>query len=433
MDQAAVRKHVAAQPTVAVAARKGVGLAGIPAWVWVVAVIALGLTLVGLLAYGYFGERGQVPVQLTYSGLNVTIGVSIDGDVEGGSLRWGERLAPIERGVASFEFAGHMLTPGRQELALVLEVPGQDPEPYPAVIDVPLTIGLDEAGLSQDPAFVAVVVRAGEDVSVSVSLLVEGELQNLGGEASETSLETHYRVPVVAEAGTSVFRASVTVSGAQGTTVLDQIIVPVEVPISELLITDPLVHAVTERSEATISGRVTAGTTVLVNGTVVTVVGERFRQSVRLEANGEHRIRVEARTPGALPQVTEVQIRRTDDLRDEASRFGEDSSVRYEQLRDQSEELRGSKVRLSGEVYGTSQTAALPAYAQMLVRDCPRGERCPAWIRLPAGLELNRGDRVSVYGVGSGYQDFVVNGRDGQTRRQSVPRVDAVLVEPTRR
>jgi len=423
MDHAAARRQAAAQPTVAVAARGGVGLAGIPGWAWVAVAVSLGILLVGILAYGYFGDRGQVPVQITYSGLTVTIGVSVEAETAGSSLRWGERVARIEGGVASFELPGDSLAPGPQELALQLEVPGETPEPYPAVIDVPLTIGVDNAGLSEQPPFVSVVIRVAE----GVSLLVDGERQE-----PDASAVVRHRVMAVAEPDSGTFRSSVTVSGARGVTVLDEIRVPIEVPVAELRITDPLVSMITELREVEIAGRVASGSAVTVNGVTVPSEAGSFSQQVRLDEEGEHVLQVRVTAPGAVPQTRDIQIRRTFDLRGAAAEFGEDRSIRYEQLRERSEEIRGARILVAGEVYGASGDAR-PSYAQMLASECPRGERCPVWIRLPAGQSLTRGDRVEVYGLSSGYQDFVVNARDGQTRRQSVPRVDAVLVVPSRR
>ena len=49
----------------------------------------------------------------------------------------------------------------------------------------------------------------------------------------------------------------------------------------------------------------------------------------------------------------------------------------------------------------------------MLVRDCPRGERCPLWVTYPAATELTVDTNVRVLGTVAGEQRYrIESGRE---------------------
>jgi hypothetical protein len=88
---------------------------------------------------------------------------------------------------------------------------------------------------------------------------------------------------------------------------------------------------------------------------------------------------------------------------------------------------RGQHAAFEGRIYNAHVEGGRSAL-QILVRECPRGERCPLWVNYPAATEFTKDDWVRVLGVLQGEQQFRAD--DDQVR--SVPKLDAVFLLPAK-
>jgi hypothetical protein len=80
---------------------------------------------------------------------------------------------------------------------------------------------------------------------------------------------------------------------------------------------------------------------------------------------------------------------------------------------------------MEGRVYNVSVDAGHSAL-QILVRQCPKGQRCPLWVSYPTATELTTDSWVRVLGTLQGEQQF----RSETNELRSVPKVVAAFLLP---
>jgi hypothetical protein len=120
-------------------------------------------------------------------------------------------------------------------------------------------------------------------------------------------------------------------------------------------------------------------------------------------------------------------VRRVADLAAEAASYPVEAELTYSRIAQNPTIYRGHHVRMRGRVYNVDVRDGR-SDLQLLVSDCPRGQRCPLWVRYSAATDASVGAWVEVVGEIGGEQQFRARGGD---RVMSVPRVDAVFVLPS--
>jgi hypothetical protein len=153
----------------------------------------------------------------------------------------------------------------------------------------------------------------------------------------------------------------------------------------------------------------------------------RFLHAYPVPALGDATPRIVARAPDRAPATRTITIHRVADLAAEAAGFEFDRALTYARIAQSPAVYQGQRVALEGRVYNVDVQGGR-SVLQMLVRDCPAGQRCPLWVTYPAATDVTVESWVRVLGSVAGEQQF--RSESGQVR--TVPRVDATYVLPAR-
>src|SRR5690606_30113461 len=89
----------------------------------------------------------------------------------------------------------------------------------------------------------------------------------------------------------------------------------------------------------------------------------------------------------------------------EAATFVANAELTYARIAQNPATYRGQRVAYSGVVYNVDVRDGR-SVLQVLVDDCPAGERCPLWVTYPAATEAELRARVRVLGTVAGEQQF---------------------------
>ena len=94
-------------------------------------------------------------------------------------------------------------------------------------------------------------------------------------------------------------------------------------------------------------------------------------------------------------------------------------------------DLRVVQVGIEGEAFGRVYNVSVEAgrsALQMLVRECPKAQRCPMWVSYPAATDFTVDSWVRVLGVLQGEQQF----RSETDEVKVVPKVEAAFLLPSK-
>jgi hypothetical protein len=197
--------------------------------------------------------------------------------------------------------------------------------------------------------------------------------------------------------------------------------------VTMLTIDRPGPELITDRAVIEIAGEVEPGATVTIDGAAVEVRERRFLSRYSLPAVGEKKAQVVAMAEGKAPRALTLRLQRVSDLAKAAEGFVPDPAMSYVKLAQNAEIYRGQKIALEGRVYNVSVQGGHSAL-QVLVRECPKGKRCPLWVSYPAATELTVNSWVRVLGTVAGEQAFV--SETGEQKR--VPKVQAAFLLPAK-
>jgi hypothetical protein len=183
----------------------------------------------------------------------------------------------------------------------------------------------------------------------------------------------------------------------------------------------------TDSANIEVTGLVEQDAVVTVDGVTVPVTAGRFTQRITLSDMGERTIAVVARAHGKAPQTFNIQVTRVADLNDAAARFGVDRTLTYARIAAAPNSFVGQKIALEGLVFNVTQGGG-QSVVQMLVNDCPPGERCQVWVTFPAATTAQTNTNIRVIGTVGGEQQY----RSQSGRANTAPRVDAAFILPLR-
>ncbi len=385
-----------------------------------VALLVLVASGVGLFVALRGGGGPDVRVAVTRAAGGEALEVTVPGAEAGTKLRFGAMERPLEGDRATFPLAPDTLHVGANDITVVVVAPGGDAVSRAIALQLDFRVRADLGGLARPQPTLAIVV----DARPGSVVMLDGAPLPLDAAGHATRA---YPLDLAATRDgriTHVARYAITPPGgaaAEGA-------VTTEIPLTPLQLERPGLTVLTDRDSVEIAGAVDPAAMVTIDGVPVAASGGRFAHRFPLPAVGTHTPRVVAVAPGKAPHAVSLTLRRVASLEEEARTFGPDRSVTYARLRPAAAAFVGQRVAFEGRIYNVEVTRGT-SIVQMLVRDCPRGERCPLWVTYPAATELTVDTNVRVLGTVAGEHRY-----PNESGRENVdPRVDAAFLLPLAR
>lgn len=391
-------------------------------WVGVLflgAVVAVGLVAVGYLA---MSSPGGLSAEVVQSDAGEVLELRLATAAAGTRFRFHGEEQPIVDGRARFLLTADHLRVG--DNALTVEV--LDPDGTTRREHITLTLAYrvraDLVALDRAPPSIDIVV----EVPAGSEVTLEGEPLTIDAQGRGVRA---FPLAAVDDAGAvdMAVRYAITLPDSrEGGGESAEGVVRTRIPFATLQLDRPGAAVVTESAEIEVAGAVHRAARVEIDGESVPVQNGRFVHQVPLPEARSYDIRILAREPGKAPRAHTVVVRRVDDLRAEAEGFEPDPDLDYARIQPNPAIYRGRKIALEGRIYNVTVQSG-GSVLQLLVRDCPRGQRCPLWVQYPAASEASVNDWVRVLGTVAGEQQF----RSESERVITVPRVDAEYVLPS--
>jgi hypothetical protein len=386
----------------------------------VFALAALALIAAAALAYlGLRGERSSgVRVRVASEPEGESMVFEVPGAAQGTKLRFGGQEKPLAAGRASFALAPDSLRVGKNVVPYDLVRAGGEIESGKIALTVDYRVTLDTAPLRAGKAAVDVVVSAlpgskvwldGQPVTLDAQgRAVRNDPLKLGAGSGRIEHVVHYRVqPPSGETSVGELRTSI--------------------PVTTMEIDKPGVEVITDSSTIEIAGAVDRGASLTIDGKPVEVDGGRFLHRYPLPKPGKYAPQIVASSEGKAPHVLQISVDRVPDLAKAAQGFTVDPELTYAKIAQNPAIYRGQRIAVEGRVYNVNVEAGRSAL-QMLVRECPDGQRCPLWVSYHAATEFTVDSWVRVLGVVQGEQQF----RSETDEIKVVPKVEATFLLPAK-
>lgn len=387
---------------------------GVP---WVGILIGLGL-LVGVgagAAWWLFGRGPELRASIANSPEGEVLQVDVPGMPEGTKARFQGREAMLEAGRATFPLAANDLQLGDNTLTVDVVSPDGTVEQGSVVLSVTYRVRADLNSLQSDPPTLRILVDAKPGSTVTIDER-NVELDPTG--------HGFVDLPIDPQAEANVYERSISyrvlVDGepASGT-------VETQVPFATLQIDRPGATTVTDEEQVELAGMAHPEASVMLDGTVLETTEGRFVSHLDVPEIGEKDFTVIARRPGRAPRARVLRVQRVEDLEAHAASFPVDESLTYARITQNPESYRGQSASFEGRVYNVDVHQG-QTVLQIVVRDCPRGQRCPMWVTFDGASSAENNSWVRVVGHIGGEQQF----RSPSGQVMSVPRLDAVFVLP---
>jgi hypothetical protein len=354
-------------------------------------------------------------VQVSHEASGETLVVGVPGAEAGTRVRFAGSERPVASGAARFPLAPEALKLGANELAItVLGADGEARESRVAIeVDYRARFALD--GLVAPAPHVDLFIETTPGAKVSI----EGKPVSL--DASGRA-QAPLPVPAVRE-GSHTLRARYRVE-AEGKPAVDGQL-EASLPAASLVVESPSEGLRFEAPQLVIAGSAGSGAKVTVGGAEVPLTDGRFRKVLRMPEIGPMVLEVVARAPGQAPRQVTLHTERVASLALAAAAFTPDPGVTYRVLAADPGAQRGKTVGFDARVYNV-ETQGGKGVLQVLVGDCPKGERCPLWVETGELEAARKDDEVRILGTVLGEQQF----RSKQGAVQAVPSVRAEFVLP---
>lgn len=411
-DVSASTAEIAAQvvPGAASSRKSGTGMLVVAGVLAVVAVVAAAMALLG--------GGPEIRTRVVVSGAGDALEVEVPEAPSGTKIRFAGQEAELKAGVANLPLATDALKLGENVLGIDVISPDGSVSRQDVALRVDYRVRADLSSLEKDPPGVDVVVDAQPGSKVTLST------QDLALDAQGHAMKTY---PVSdTNGGTFGLEVPYVVETPDGVTHRSKL--NLVLPVTGLHIDRPGAEAVTEANSIEVAGAVEPGAKLTINGAAVQVVDKRFVHRVPLPKPGGYTINVTARAKDKAPHNVPLVVRRVQDMALAAASFQADKSLTYARIAQNPTIYRGQKVGFDGRVYNVLVENGR-SVLQLLVRDCPRAQRCPLWVELPQATDVTTNNWVRVLGTVAGSKEFDSN--RGET--QSVPSVAAQYVLPLAR
>ena len=383
-------------------------------------VLVLLVAAVGGGAYFYLHQsKPSLHAQVVRTETGDALQIDVPGAAAGSKVRFGGAEVPLVGGHATFPLAADALHAGDNDVAVGIVAPNGSVESSSVRLTLAYRVRADLGGLAADTPTIAIVV----DVPPATRVTVDGQAVALDARGHGT--HTVALAPLITPSATVVehtarYRIELAAGPEQGQ-------VSTRVPVTTLVVDRPGSEVVTDHPSVELAGAVDAGATLTLDGTSIPVSAGRFLHTFAMPATGTFRPVLVARAPGKAPRTVTLSVRRVADLAAEARSFAANPAIDYARLQPNPNIYRGEKIALEGRVYNVDVQGGR-SVLQILVRECPRGQRCPLWVTYPAATDATVNAWVRVLGTVAGEQQF----RSESNRVITVPRVDAAFVLPAR-
>ncbi len=382
----------------------------------VLAVLAA-LLLIGAGVAAVFLLRGGPEIRVAIEGAEEGEMLAFDvlGAVAGTKLRFDGEEVELEAGRGRFAVSPDDLHLGENTFVVDVVAPDGSSEQTTVVLSLPFRVRADLAALEGDEPSLRIVVDA---LNGSTVTLDEEEVAlDDSGHGAKT-----FELDPASDAGS--YERSVHYRVVQGDAVFEGE-VPVSIPFASLEIDRPGPEAITDRGTVEIAGAAHPDAQVQINGESVEVNDEGRFLVTRALQSGENELRIVASQPQRAPRLRVLRLRRVADLAAEAAGYAVNGELTYSRVAGDADAYRGQRVAFTGRVYNVNVHEGRSAL-QIVVSECPRGERCPLWVRYDGAAPAELNSWVRVLGELAGQQQF--RSRQGEVR--SVPRLDAAFVLP---
>ena len=367
--------------------------------------------LAGLLIWHFYGGP-NVGVRIVQGDTGEALEIAVPDAPPNAKVRFASAEQGLRGGVALFPLAADALALGDNDLSIGI-VRGGEVETTQVRLHVAYRARVDTSGLERPEPALDVIIEA-----------LPGSKVTLDG--APLPLDARGRgarsYPVGPQTGTKLaFEARYAIQPAEGPATEGAL--TLALPVTSVQVDRPGSGVTSDQPSIQVVGAVEAGATITVDGQPVKAEGSRFRAQVRLPSVGEHTIRVRARSPGKAPREISLAVTRVADLAEAAAGFEPDPQLTYARVAEEPSAYRGRKVAFEGRVYNVEVTSGA-SHLQLLVKDCPRGQRCPLWVELSQATEIAVDTSVRVLGTVAGVQQF----RSERGQVHTVPSVHAQYV-----
>jgi hypothetical protein len=384
-----------------------------PAKLRLIATVAGSIVLVAGALWLLRGKAPAAEARVIPGASGDALEISLPQGTAATQIAFADKVIPVAEGRARFELAEGTLHLGRNDLSIrIIDAAGEATETQLA-LEVDYRAHFDLAGLSGvvPSADLVIATLPGSVVTVEGKPLVL-DAQGRGKQSIRVAASGADAQPLgvryhVEPAGKPAVDAELKAL----------------LPSAQVTLESPLDGLMTDADHVIIRGSAAPATAVSVNGQEAPVQGGHFRARLALDAFGNHQIAIVARAAGRAPRAISVHAERVASLAAAAASYEADSSVTYTALRADAEGLAGKQAAFDGRVYHVQEHAG-HTVLQLLVVDCPRGERCPLWVELGELTEVAKDSQVRVLGTILGKQQFVSK----QGAVQTVPSLRAAFV-----
>jgi len=381
------------------------------------ALFGLLLVAAGVLGYLALGDKApDVRVHVVSEAGRDSLEFEVPGAQPGTRIRFGGQEQALVAGRARFGLAADAIRVGENVVLFDLVTLEGEVDAGRIGLQVDYRATLDTGPLRAGKAAVDVVIAARPGTKILLDgkpimldkdgRAVRSDPIDLGDGSGTIEHVVRYRVePPGAEAVVGELR--------------------VTLALTALSIDRPGPELVTDRDSVEIAGEVEANAAVTIDGRKVEVRSGRFLDRFPLPKVGEYQPTIMAMAEGKAPRAIKIKVRRVSDLAKAAASFKVDAALSYAKIAQNPGIYRGQRVAMEGRVYNVSVDAGHSAL-QILVRQCPKGQRCPLWVSYPTATELTTDSWVRVLGTLQGEQQF----RSETNELRSVPKVVAAFLLP---
>jgi hypothetical protein len=384
---------------------------------------ALGLLGLGLMAYLFLTAGPDVRVAVVHTDQGEALQVDVPGAPDGTLVRFAGQQRELSAGRAHFPLDGGALSIGDNDVALDVTHPGGRTREATIRLTVDYRVRAELDRLDDDPPAFTIHVHARPGSKVTL----DGEALPLNAKG------TGRRRIAVDDAGAvpgpdDLFEHRVRYRIAPPDGDASEGSLRTRIPYATLQIDRPGREVITDRESVEVAGAAHATARVHVDGKRVAIEGGRFLVEHPLPEPGDYEVAVVASKPGRIARRETLRITRVASLQDAAKNFRADPGLGYARIAQNPSIYRGRKVEMIGRIYNV-EVGGGQSVLQMLVQDCPQGERCPLWVSYGAATDLTVQTWARVLGEVAGEQQF----RSETGRVITVPRVHAKLVLPVAR
>jgi len=344
----------------------------------------------------------------------------VPGAPQGSKIRFGGQEKALTSARATFPLAADSLRVGDNAVLVDVIFPDGSTENARITLAVEYRVRVDISALQAGKASLDVVVTALPGTQVQL----DGESLKLDAEGRGVKT---YPIDTVegSKNGNVEHVVRYRLQPPSGEVTVDEL--RTKIPVTMMQIDRPGLALVTDTQVLEVAGAVSKDTVVKIDDAEVAVQSGRFLHKLPLKEPGEYTPRVVAHAKGRAPVGVTLHVTRVADLRAAAEGFAADKSLTYARIVQNPSIYKGQKVAIEGRVYNVNVEGGR-SVLQMLVRDCPSGNRCSLWVTYGAATDFMVDSWVRVLGTVEGQQQF----RSESNEVVSVPKVEATYLLPAK-